>query len=208
MRGKQQFIFRLIVSLAIVITSFFAAMTLMYLFSPVKVNAITIPKTVPTTVSDITTPAIVFNVPMTLKIDSINVDARINPVGVTPSGNMDIDENPKELAWYKFGAKPGEKGNAVIAGHYGWKNGVPSVFNDLNQLEVGNKISSFDDKGQEIIFAVTRTELYKPDQDAIDVFKSKDGKSHLNLITCQGSWNNSARTYNERLVVFTDRVEQ
>lgn len=153
-------------------------------------------------------PAVVaINPPMKLKSSAINVEAAINPVGITPTGNMDIDENPKELAWYKLGPKPGEKGSAVIAGHYGWKDTVPSVFNDLNRLKKGDTISTYDAAGHELVFVVVGTELYAPTQDATNVFRSNDGKAHLNLITCQGSWNNSARTYSERLVVFTDLVQ-
>src|SRR4051812_46125172 len=45
--------------------------------------------------------------PVQLKIDSINVNATVNPVGLTSAGNMDIDENPTQVAWYKLGPKPG-----------------------------------------------------------------------------------------------------
>ncbi|MFY9228186.1 MAG: class F sortase [Candidatus Microsaccharimonas sp.] len=149
-------------------------------------------------------PAVYTPVPSQLKIASINVSASVEPVGLTDSGDMDIDDNPEGIAWYKLGPKPGEEGSAVLAGHYGWKNGVPSVFNDLNKLVKGDKITSIGDDGKEKTFIVTRTAVYTPNQDATDVFKSDDGKAHLNLITCQGSWNNSAQTYSERLVIFTD----
>lgn len=41
--------------------------------------------------------------------------------------------------------------------------------------------------------------------DATRVFRSDDGKAHLNLITCQGAWDKQAKQYSKRLVVFTDR---
>jgi len=121
---------------------------------------------------------------------------------------MDIDENPKQAAWYQLGAKPGEEGSAVIAGHYGWKKSVPSVFNDLHTLVAGDEISTVGEDGKVMTFVVSRLATYAPDQDATDVFRSDDGKAHLNLVTCQGSWNNSQSTYSERLVVFTNLVVQ
>jgi len=145
--------------------------------------------------------------PKSLSIGSINVDAIIKPVGLTSSGDMDIDDNPGELAWYKLGPKPGEKGSAVIAGHYGWKNNVPSIFNDLSDLIKGDEITVSTEDGKQKKFVVTKTEKYNPDQDATDVFRSSDGKAHLNLITCSGSWVTSEQTYTKRLVVFTDYVE-
>jgi sortase A len=146
--------------------------------------------------------------PVKLSIDRINVAATIKPVGLTPSGDMAIDDNPTELAWYQYGPRPGETGSAVVAGHYGWKNTIPSVFNDLSKLEKGDEITVRTQNEEIKRFVVTKTALYNPDQDATDVFRSNDGKAHLNLITCQGAWDNAEQTYTKRLVVFTDYVEE
>lgn len=144
--------------------------------------------------------------PRQLTIRSIDVSATIRAAGLTSAGDMDINDNPNELAWYKFGPKPGEAGSAVIAGHYGWKSGKPSVFNDLSKLDKGDEMTVKDEAGRTMIFAVTRTAAYDPNQDATDVFKSNDGTARLNVITCQGTWNNSEQTYSKRLVVFTEFV--
>jgi len=146
--------------------------------------------------------------PVQLKIAKINVDTTMAAVGINAKGDMDIDEDPNKAAWYKLGAKPGEVGNAVIAGHYGWKNRSPSVFNDLHTLVKGDTISTVAEDGKVMTFVVSRLATYAPEQDATDVFISNDGKAHLNLVTCQGSWNNSIQTYSERLVVFSDLVVQ
>ena len=146
--------------------------------------------------------------PTQLKIDKIGVGAVVQPVGLTADGNMDIDENPTQAAWYKLGPKPGQEGSAVIAGHYGWKKNVPSVFNDLHTLVAGDRILTVGEDGKVMTFVVTSLATYAPDQDATNVFRSDDSKAHLNLVTCQGSWNNSVRTYSERLVVFTDLLDE
>jgi len=151
-------------------------------------------------------PIVAISPPTSIKIDKIGVGAVVQPVGLTTDGNMDIDENPVEAAWYKLGPKPGQEGSAVIAGHYGWKKNVPSVFNDLHTLVAGDEVLTVGEDGKVMTFVVTRLATYAPDQDATNVFRSDDGKAHLNLVTCQGSWNNSVRTYSERLVVFTDLV--
>lgn len=39
-----------------------------------------------------------------------------------------------------------------------------------------------------------------------EIFTSKDGKAHLNLITCGGVWNKLTKHYPDRLVIFTERV--
>lgn len=146
--------------------------------------------------------------PVRLKIPVINIDATVESLGLTSQGDMDIPKGPDDVAWYKLGTRPGENGSAVIAGHYGtWKNGQGSVFDNLNKLNQGDKIYVEDDKGTIINFVVRESRRYDPSADAKDVFNSTDGKAHLNLITCEGTWNKDSKSYSERLVVFTDKEE-
>jgi LPXTG-site transpeptidase (sortase) family protein len=146
-------------------------------------------------------------VPVRLKIEKLNLDAEIIQVGVTPEGNMDAPEGPKETGWYNLGPKPGEVGNAVIAGHYGWKDGIQAAFDELSKLKKGDRISVTAKDGWVSIFEVRESRTYKADENPADVFLSNDGKAHLNLVTCSGSWNANEESYTTRLVVFTDKVE-
>lgn len=113
-------------------------------------------------------------------------------------------DNIAETAWYKLGPKPGEKGSAVIAGHYGWANGQGAVFNELHTLQPGDKVSVYDKNGPTLTFIVRETRNYRPDDDATEVFRSTGEKARLNLITCGGSWDYHRQTYSDRLVVFSD----
>jgi sortase (surface protein transpeptidase) len=63
------------------------------------------------------------------------------------SGGMGIPKDITHAAWFNLGPRPGEKGNAVIDGHYGWKNNIPAVFDSLSQLQKGDKIFVDDEKG-------------------------------------------------------------
>lgn len=198
------------VGLMVFLASSCATFSLLYMFMPryvpkdaiLMVNAI---QEVPIVHNG--SPVVVIPTPVQLKISSIDVAAIVNPVGLTPLGDMDIDDNIDQVAWYKLGPKPGEEGSAVIAGHYGWKNGEGSIFNDLQSLAVGDEVSTVGENGQAIRFRITRTAIYKPDQDATDVFKSADNKAHLNLVTCKGRWISAQSTYTDRLVVFSDLIE-
>jgi len=150
--------------------------------------------------------AISFGLPVRLKIPIINVDSAIESVGLTPDGAMDTPKGPSDVAWFNPGKRPGENGSAVIDGHYGtWKNGQGSVFDNLNKLHQGDKIYVEDDNGVAISFVVRERRSYDPNADASDIFSSNDGKSHLNLITCEGNWNKDSKSYSERLVIFTDK---
>ncbi len=139
----------------------------------------------------------------------IGVDAVVGHVGLTSDGAMDVPKVPADTVWYKLGPRPGENGSAVISGHYGWKNNTPAVFDNLHALKKGDKIYVEDEKGATITFVVRGSRRYDPKTDASDVFGSSDGKAHLNLVTCEGTWNKSSKTYSKRRVVFADKeVEQ
>ena len=145
------------------------------------------------------------NKPVRLKIPTINVDASIEYVGVTPLGAMDVPKGPTLVAWFELGPRPGENGSAVIAGHSGWKDGVKAVFNNLDKLEIGDKIYIEDEFGTTTTFVVQKVRTYDPKADTSSVFGSSDGKVHLNLITCVGFWDKVNKDSSNRLVVFADK---
>ncbi|MFA6131521.1 MAG: class F sortase [Patescibacteria group bacterium] len=141
-----------------------------------------------------------------LSIPKIGVATAVESVGLTPQGAVDVPRDPANAAWFNLGPRPGESGSAVITGHYGrWKNGEGSVFDDLNKLSQGDNIYIEDEKGETTTFVVRESRKYDPTADAPEIFSSSDSKVHLNLITCEGTWNNEAQQYSERLVVFADK---
>jgi len=147
-----------------------------------------------------------FEVPVRLIIPKIGVDAVVESLGITSDGAMDVPKVPNNVAWFNLGPKPGENGSAVIAGHYGfWKNGEGSVFDDLNKLRKGDEIFIEDEKGTIIAFVVRELKRYNQDADVPEAFNLNDGKSHLNLITCEGVWDKDKKTYSDRLIIFADR---
>ena len=143
--------------------------------------------------------------PKRLKIPKINVDAAIEYVGLTPLGAMDIPKGPDGVVWFEPGERPGVVGSAVIAGHYGWKDGKKATFDNLHVLQKGDKVYVEDENGLTISFVVKEIKKYDEKADASNVFGSSDGKSHLNLITCEGVWSKTSESYSQRLIVFTDR---
>lgn len=144
--------------------------------------------------------------PVRLKIPAIKVDAAVIEVGLDADGAMDAPEGPGDVAWYKLGPRPGEKGSAVLAGHFGWKNNIPAVFDELSKLKNGDKIYVENDDGTVATFSVRESRLFGEKGNAAEVFTSNDGTAHLNLITCEGVWNKETKSYSQRLVVFADKV--
>jgi LPXTG-site transpeptidase (sortase) family protein len=142
-------------------------------------------------------------VPVRLKIPKIGVDAVVEDVGLTPDGSMGVPERLTDVAWYKLGPRPGQQGSAVIDGHRSSKQWMPGVFDNLHDLHPGDYLYVEDDRGATITFRVRESRIYDPDANAGDVFSQSDGV-HLNLITCDGAWNETQKSFSKRLVIFAD----
>jgi LPXTG-site transpeptidase (sortase) family protein len=146
--------------------------------------------------------------PIRLTIPKIGVDATIEDVGLTSQGAMAAPEGPVDVAWFDLGPRPGESGSAVIAGHEGWKDGIPAAFDDLYKLQKGDQVYVTNKQGAIITFVVRGIQTFDQNGDASDIFSSNDGAAHLNLITCEGTWNAAQQSYSNRLVVFTDEEKE
>ena len=140
--------------------------------------------------------------PVRLFIPAISVDAAIQHVGLNPKGEMDVPNSTVDVGWFDLGPRPGEKGSAVIDGHFDGENGKQGVFAKLDKLKTGDKLYVQDSKGISTSFVVREKRIYNPGY-VYDVFSSSDS-AHLNLITCDGMWNDAKKSYNKRLVVFAD----
>ena len=148
---------------------------------------------------------IILSLPVKLRVPSIKINSTIDSVGLTKDGAMDSPVGPSNTGWYKLGPIPGGVGSAVIDGHSGFKGGVSAVFDNLYKIKIGDKVNVLNDKGITTTFIVRKISKYDPSANATEVFFSTDGKAHLNLITCTGTWNSVLKSHNSRLVVFTDK---
>lgn len=140
--------------------------------------------------------------PVGLSIPSIGVDSVVVPVGLEPNGEMEVPP-ADQAGWYFYGPRPGEAdGTSVIAAHVDF-GGQRGVFFDLRELQVGAEVSVTDAAGATHRYVVT--ERYQVDKDQLpieDIFVP-DGPPGLTLITCGGSFDRSARSYQDNIVVRT-----
>lgn len=144
--------------------------------------------------------------PVRLEIPTIGVDSFIEDAYITPGGAMEVPSGTVDVAWFALGPHPGQVGSAVVGGHFGIQKDVPFVFYNLSKLKIGDNVYVVDDEGNTIKFVVNSTSLFAANADATNVFTSSDGLAHLNLITCEGIWNEVAGEYPSRTVVFTTEV--
>ena len=148
-----------------------------------------------------------FGTPTRLNIPKLGVTANVEAVALDIKNNMDVPQKVEDVGWYKLGVKPGEKGNAVIDGHYDDITGAPVVFYNLISLQVGDPIETVDNNGKKLTFIVQKKANYAYNQfPLLEVFGQSNGKN-LNLITCSGTWDKNNKTYADRLVIYSTLKE-
>lgn len=146
--------------------------------------------------------------PVRLRIPSIGVDAAIEAVGEDVLGRMDTPTDAADVAWYEPGVRPGDAGNAVIAGHLDDIHGDPAAFWRIGQLTAGDAIIVVNSDDSEVHFVVVEAVAYPYTDAPIQRIFGFDVRQNLNFITCTGSWDRGAHTYRQRLVVYARRVPE
>jgi LPXTG-site transpeptidase (sortase) family protein len=141
--------------------------------------------------------------PVSISIPAIGVDAPVENVGELDNGQMGVPENIDGVGWFEPGTKPGDRGNAVMAGHVDSKTG-PAVFYKLDKLKPGDEVILKDKSGTDRRFVVTGKKSFPRKEAPIEDIFGFSYQSNLNLITCTGEFNRKARTHEERLVVYTE----
>lgn len=144
--------------------------------------------------------------PDKLLIPKLDIEADVQHLGVTKTGNMAAPNNFTDVSWYELGTVPGEIGSAVMSGHEDNAISLDGVFKHLEDLEIGDSVFVVDGDGKKLEFRVTEKAVYPYDRSPTDRIFNQKGKARLVLITCAGDWLASAKTNDKRLVVYTELV--
>ncbi|MBG9789908.1 MULTISPECIES: class F sortase [Brevibacillus] len=142
-------------------------------------------------------------IPNRLQIPSIGLDTAIETVGITVEGNMDVPKSFDKVGILTPWTKPGEKGNAVIAGHFDHYTG-PAIFYHLKKLKHGDHVIVSDSNDHQLIYVVKEVTAFKTKEAPLERIFGETGTSNLNLITCSGKFNKKTQEHAKRLVVFTE----
>ncbi len=145
-------------------------------------------------------------VPIRIHIPAVKIDAFIQPVGVLKNGAMGVPKDDTKVGWLHVGFKPGENGNAVMAGHVDNLQGV-AVFHPLHEVQIGDEVIVSDKNGKQLTFNVTAIKTYRTEKAPIGYIFGEANKPKLNLITCTGYFDPKLRTHIDRLVVYSELKE-
>lgn len=145
-------------------------------------------------------------VPGSISIPAIGVEANVTKVGKLSNGQMGVPKTSKDVGWYEFGAKPGEKGSSVLAGHVDNTKG-PAVFFKLEDMKEGDLVYITNDKGKKLTFEVYKTKSYPKDSAPVNKVFGYTAARTIKLITCTGEFLDDVGTHENRLVVSAQLVE-
>ncbi|MDT3397989.1 class F sortase [Streptomyces sp. B1866] len=138
-----------------------------------------------------------------LEIPALGVSAPFMELTLGSSGQLNAppsDDN-NLVGWYRGGPSPGERGNAIVAGHVDTRTG-PAVFWPLSAIKTGNKVVITRDDGIVATFTVDRVATFAKDDFPDEQVYGDTTDAQLRLITCGGSYNRTVRDYTANVVVF------
>ena len=143
--------------------------------------------------------------PRYLSIEKLGIkNARVLPMGVKSSGELDTPRNIFDVGWYEGSSKPGEGGTLMIDGHNGGPNKF-GVFKKLPDLVVGDILQI--ERGDGVFFNYRVVENNSVSLSDSNSYMStaasspEEGVESLTLISCTGEWSQSKQTYLSRQFV-------
>ena len=149
--------------------------------------------------------ALTKSVPTRLRVPTLEIDSDLVALGLQTDGSLEVPTGAFPAGWYTGAPTPGELGPAILAGHVDWK-GSPGVFYNLRNLEPGAEILVDRTDGSTATFRVTSREQFDKDAFPSELVYGDLDHAGLRLITCGGSFDRSARSYEDNIVVFANLV--
>lgn len=137
----------------------------------------------------------------TIEIPRIDLVAPIITVGWESDGAIGAPNDPDVVGWFKGGAYPGKRGNAILDGHRDWWDGPrPAIFWDLDKVAPGARIFIYDD-GDTHIYQVFRNVTYPYDDPNALATIEQTSEPIITLITCSGVYDPVTGNYAHRTIL-------
>lgn len=143
--------------------------------------------------------------PVRMTIPAIGVDSELMDLGLQDDGTIEVPPEGFPAGWYTGAPTPGELGPAIVAGHIDW-GGQPGVFVGLRDLQPDDEVTVAREDGSTAMFRVTRVERFPKAGFPTAVVYGDIDHAGLRLITCGGSFNRQAHSYDDNIVVFAELV--
>jgi sortase (surface protein transpeptidase) len=134
-------------------------------------------------------------------IPAIGVDAALVGLGLDKAGALEVPARFDVAGWWTGGARPGERGPAVIAGHVDSKTG-PAIFYRLGALRPGDRVIVRRRDGSSVRFRVRSIARYAKRRFPTRRVYGPTRTAELRLITCSWTFDRDAGHYLDNTVVY------
>ncbi len=148
------------------------------------------------------------DLPRILTIPKIQVNARVQRLGVQADNDLAAPSNIFDVGWYEGSSKPGEKGVVVINGYVSGptKHGV---FYSLANLHEQDEILLERGDGNTFRYRIVKQQTYEYDELDMPTVLSpiESGKAGLNLVTAGGRFDVRTNKFEKKMVIFAVLAE-
>lgn len=145
--------------------------------------------------------------PTRLIYPRIRLDMPVDPVTVAADGQMEVPDDALRAGWYAYGPGFGaSQGTTVIAAHSGSFITPRGPFYDLRDAAIGDEVTIAGPDDATLTYVVTNVESIGKEVIELGQYFARDGEHSLVLITCGGSWDESAQSYRNNIVVTASLV--
>ena len=146
-------------------------------------------------------------VPQRIRVDSLEIDMAVEPVGLAADGAMELPKKPSLAAWYRFGPSPASAtGATVIAAHVDSLVYDIGPFAQLASASAGTEIVVTTDDGQDRRYAVESVQTVTKQEVPWDAIFDRNGPNRLTLVTCGGEFDYDAKTYLSNVIVSANPI--
>lgn len=140
--------------------------------------------------------------PKYLSLPSIDAEGYVQNVGVDQNKQIAVPTNVHLAGWYVDTVRPGQQGLSIIDGHIYVGGKVQGIFQNLSQLHQGDSFSvTFGDDTVKGFTVESVQTVSNADVPAVLFSQNPKIASQLNLITCGGTYDKSAKEFSQRVVV-------
>ena len=145
--------------------------------------------------------------PVRLRMPALDVDARVEGVGVTARGDVVVPALAREVGWYRYSSTPGApEGAVVVVGHVDTKAQGPGALFRLREASVGDRIVLTRSDGRDVAYRVVGRETFVKKRLPVERLFARDGSPRLVLVTCGGPFVRELSSYRDNVVVAAEPV--
>lgn len=143
--------------------------------------------------------------PYSIEVPAIKAQAPILEIGTSANRELEPPQDPTEVGWWKYGAKPGAAtGTAIITGHINYA-GVAGALGEIGRLNPGDKIivnGMRNGKRATLTFTVTGVQTYSKKKLPWAQIFDQQVRGRLALVTCGGQFDANTGNYLDNIIAY------